>query len=163
MGKTFELYVKSTSNCEGLPLQSFERLGAEWNGESLRLPFGEGAEARTLDVVGWTDLHFGSRCPVHVVKARHGDFVGFLVYGGNSGVRILDTDDADGVDHLPPGWGTPLVWVADVADLPLPVRDVVTQELCERCGAALELNASPYHVDMGQSVWLCENCAAGDD
>lgn len=26
MGKTFEIYVKDTSNCDGLPLQTFERL-----------------------------------------------------------------------------------------------------------------------------------------
>jgi len=38
MGKTFEIYVKDTSNCDGLPLQTFERLGAEWTGAALRPP-----------------------------------------------------------------------------------------------------------------------------
>jgi len=44
-----------------------------------------------------------------------------------------------------------------------PGEDVVTRELCERCGDVLELNASPYHVDNAQAVFLCETCAAGGD
>jgi len=131
MAETFQFYVKATSNCEALPLQTFERLSPEWTGESLVIPFGP--ESDRLALVGWTDLFGGSPCPVHVVKARHGEFVGYLVHGGNSGVRILDEHEepTPGVDeHLPPGWGTPLVWVAldDVGDLPDEVRAVVTPE-----------------------------------
>lgn len=135
----FQLYVKNTSNCEGLPLQTFERLGPEWEGENLMLPFGE--DRRTLKVVGWTDLFTGRPCKVHVARVRwlaHDrpdisggpaeDTEGYLVWGGNSGVRILD-DDAEpmpGVDdHLPPGYGRPIVWVDDVADFPAEVRATV--------------------------------------
>jgi hypothetical protein len=124
----FQIYVKPTSNCEGMPLQTFERLGPEWVGDSLILPFGpEGTE---YEVVGWTDLFGGSPCQVHVVRVRHiprGE-EGYLVYGGNSGVRILD-DEADPIpgvdDHLPRGYGMPIIWVEDVGDLPPDVRAVV--------------------------------------
>ncbi len=182
MTETMEIYVKTTSNCEGLPFQSFERLSPEWTGESLRLPFGED-EIRTLDVVGWTDLYTGRPCPVHVARvlwlpqateaARQTmggpteAQEGYLVWGGNSGLRILDeeTEPTPGVDdHLPTGYGRPIVWVAlaDVSDLPLEVRDVVTRAICEGCGETLPLSASPYWLDVGRATWLCEACAAAD-
>ena len=137
-----QLYVKSTSNCpEGLPLQTFELLSPEWQGDSLRLPFGEGEERRVLEVVGWTDLFGGSPCPVHVAKVRwlphkrpdisggpERTLEGYLVWGGNSGVRILDpkAEPIPGLeDHLPRGWGRPVIWVEDEAELPEEVRAVV--------------------------------------
>lgn len=88
------------------------------------------------------------------------------MWGGNSGVRILD-DDAEptpGVDdHLPPGYGRPIVWVDDIGDLPLEVRDLVTRSLCEGCGAELPLSASPYYLDEYRSIWLCEKCAEPEE
>ena len=30
---------------------------------------------------------------------------------------------------------------------------------CQRCGKPLPLSASPYAVDEGESVFLCEECA----
>ena len=180
MTETFQLYVKPTSNCEGLPLQTFERLSPEWSGERVTLSIGEEGDARPLEVVGWTDLFTGRPCEVHVARVRwlpheRPDISagptepqeGYLVWGGNSGVRILD-DEAEptpGVDdHLPPGHGSPIVWVAleDVADLTLEVRDAVTRSLCEGCGAELSLSASPYYLDEGKSIWLCEKCANTD-
>jgi len=128
MGDKFQIYVKNTSNCEGLPLQTFELLSPEWTGSEVLLPFGP--ERKWLRVVGWTDLFFGSPCAVHVAKVRHlptGE-VGYLVWGGNSGVRILDEDAPvlPGVDdHLPRGWGRPVIWVEDVEDLPPEVQSVV--------------------------------------
>jgi len=179
MAETFELYVKNTSNCEGLPLQVFERLGPEWTGDSLTLPFGTDGEP--LEVVGWTDLFTGRPCPMHVALVRWlphkrpdisggppGPIEGYLVWGGNSGVRILDegAEPTPGMDdHLPPGYGRPLVWVdlEDVEDLPAGVRAVVERRVCQRCGAVLELAASPYWLDEGRSVWLCDDCAAGPE
>ena len=175
MRETFELYVKATSNCRTLSLQTFERLGPEWTGEDLRLPFGEGEKIRAYEVVGWTDLHGGSSCPVHVARvrwlpdlpdigSRTGEQVGYLVWGGNSGLRVLDADaepipDVD--DHLPPGHGWPIVWVSLVAaaDLPPEVRAVVERHLCQSCGIELPLSTSPYSLDEGRSVYLCEDCA----
>jgi len=128
---TLQLYVKNTSNCAGMDLQTFETLGPTWEGERLRMWFGTGewheiwpneAERRELEVVGWTDLFFGSPSPVRVAKVQHAGDVGYLVHGGNSGVRILDewlesTPLAD-VSHLPRGYGRPVVWVEDADDLP---------------------------------------------
>jgi len=128
----FQIYIKSTANCDGLPLQSFERLGPEWSGASLRLPFGEPGRERILKVVGWTDLFGGVACPVHVARVRRGGAEGYLIWGGNAGVRIMDAraKPIQGVDdHLPAGHGWPIVWVArgDVGDLPAKVRKVVAR------------------------------------
>ena len=57
---------------------------------------------------------------------------GYLVWGGNSGVRILDEEATlmPGVDdHLPRGYGRPIIWVEDVGDLPPEVREVVERPL----------------------------------
>ena len=76
----FQLYVKSTSNCpEGLELQTIERLSPEWTGDSLTLPFGEGATMRRLAVVGWTDLFGGRPCAVHAAQVRWHGQDGYLV------------------------------------------------------------------------------------
>lgn len=151
-----ELYVKQTSNCEAMPLTTFKLLSPTWSGESIDLPFG--AYARMLQVVGWTDLHFGSPCPVKVVKARRDDQVGYLVYGGNSGVRIMEpTPGVD--DHLPSGWGQPIVWVERADDLPDDVRQVVAGANCDRCHKALLESDSPYHLGRDDFVFLCDDCA----
>jgi len=47
-----------------------------------------------------------------------------------------------------------------MTDLPAEVRAVVERHLYEGCGEKLPLSASPYHLDEGTSVWLCETCAA---
>ena len=42
----------------------------------------------------------------------------------------------------------------------------VAQELapvCEGCGKPLPLSASPYFVDIGESVWLCDECAEPEE
>lgn len=184
MAETFQLYVKNTSNCEGLPLQVFERLGPEWTGDSVTITFyDEDDNARRLEVVGWTDLYTGQACPVHVGHVRwlphtNPDISGgpwrpqegYMVWGGNSGVRALDPEaEAEaGAEHLPPGHGYPIVWVAleDLPDLPQhEVRDIITRAICQHCRAILPLSASPYWLGEGRKVWLCDGCAApeGDD
>lgn len=123
--RTFQIYVKPTSNCDGMPLQTMTELSPTWTGESLILPFGEDGDKRK--VVGWTDLYGGTACGVNVTKVRWNGQVGWLVHGGNAGVRILDNDAPvmPGVDdHLPRGYGRPIVWVDDAADLPVEVRKV---------------------------------------
>lgn len=129
MTKTIQIYVKTTSNCEGMPLQTFELLSPIWTGDKIRLPFGE--PPRVREVVGWTDLFNGQACPVNVAKVRAGDSVGWLVWGGNSGVRILDKTApvTPGVDeHLPPGYGRAIVWVNDASELPADARKMVKEE-----------------------------------
>ena len=83
---------------------------------------------KVLEVVGWTDLFTGRPCPVTVVKAlAPTGATGYLVHGGNSGVRILDptAEVEPWAEHLPPGYGWPLVWVDDPADLPGEVLAVI--------------------------------------
>ena len=130
------MYVRATSNYgPGLPLETFDRLGPEWSGESLPLPFGEGEDLRILQVVGWSDRNGGQPCPIKVVRVRWrptkpvgAEMAGILVWGGNSGLRILDpeAEPVPGIDdHLPPGYGTPFVWIEDAGNLPAEVRAVV--------------------------------------
>ena len=127
-------YVKNTSNCDGLSLMTIGRLGREWIGSEIVLPFGPEGEEHV--VVGWTDLFGGSPCTVRVFKAvgPNGE-EGYAVLGGNSGVRILD-DDVEpiaGVDeHLPRGWGQPFIWVEDAHDLPDSVLAVVEVEEAQK-------------------------------
>ena len=126
MTETFELYVKETSNCPELPRLTLERLGPEWTGDSVLLPFDDIDETNVYRVVGWTDRFGGSPCKVRVAKVRHRDDVGFLVWGGNSGVKLLDPDAIPGVDeHSARGHGMTVVWVEDAGDLPDDVRAVV--------------------------------------
>ena len=121
---TIELYVKNTSNVPGgLSLTSFETLSETWIGESIVLPFGPDGEEHHK-VTGWTDIVHSNPypdvvrgCPttVYVVKVRQGDTPGYLVYGGNSGLRIAGRK----------GWGQPIIWVEDAADLPTTVQTIV--------------------------------------
>jgi hypothetical protein len=175
MSNTFQLYVKNTSNCEGLPLQSFERLSEKYINDSVVIPFGED-ERRILEVVGWTDLYFGQACQVHIARVRwlphkrpdisggpDVAITGFMVWGGNSGVRILDpgAEPIEGVDdHLPRGCGRPLIWIEDLTDLPDAVQKVVTIPICQGCGRPLPCSTSPYHAGgKGEGVYLCPDCA----
>jgi hypothetical protein len=120
------IYVKPNTNCGPLPLMTFE-VGKVWEGESLILPFGPEGEER--EVIGWCSLFGGSPCPIRVARVRAPD-EGFLVWGGDWGVRILDDSipPDPGEEHLPPGWGMPVVWVEDGGDLPPHVREVVDSE-----------------------------------
>jgi len=128
---TLQIYVKPTSNCEGMPLQTFELLSPVWKGKSVSLPFGEPPNTRRLKVVGWTDLFNGQACPVKIAKVRVGGEIGWLVWGGNSGVRVLDAraESNEFDSHLPRGYGRPVIWVEDYDDLPDEVRRIVCEPL----------------------------------
>lgn len=128
MEKTLTIYVKPNSNCHGMPLTSFSELSPTWQGEQLVIPFEDGEARRNLTLVGWEDLFFGSPCSLRVVRVRTDGHEGFLIYGGNWGIRILDegAESIHGVDdHLPRGYGTPILWIDHIEDLPEEVRAVV--------------------------------------
>lgn len=116
-------YVKTTSNCQGLSLgwdagiEVIEDLGGH---KSAQVVTGEDEVVRT--VVGWTDLFSGRPTAIHAYRAKANGEQGILLCGGNSGLRILANDDEDGDDnpdaaHLPPGWGTPVMWIGNESDL----------------------------------------------
>lgn len=122
-----EFYVKPTSNCEGLALTTLHQLfGGTWStlryrADSIMLKTGNDLTPR--QVVGWTDLYGGTSCPVNVYE-RIGDEddPAVALVGGNSGVRILANEDEDfepapGAEHLPPGWGAPVLLVEEFADI----------------------------------------------
>lgn len=138
--KYIEIYVKGTSNCPvGMPSTRWKQLSPEWTGERLTvfIPIKETTEENpnVYEVVGWTDLGGGSPTTVTVAHVRtipeeegEEEVEGYLVYGGNSGVRILDesVEPVKGVDdHLPRGTGEPTIFVLDLADLPQEVQDIV--------------------------------------
>jgi len=119
-------YVKNTSNCAGLPLgwdtniQVIEDLG-EHSAATVKT----GEPLRKRRIVGWTDLFMGRPCSIHAYRVEQitDEAKGILITGGNSGVRILaNKNDRDfrtkGVDdHLPNGWGMPILWIDDESDL----------------------------------------------
>ena len=141
-----QLYVKNTSNCEGLPLQTFELLSPTWTGPSIEIPFVDPSGDDDLVVcgmVGWTDLFGGQPCWVRVAWARWlraawarripqavelvedpagwpwRRAVGVLVWGGNSGLRVT------GPGMYEDGFGLPVMWLEDVTLLPDDVRAVI--------------------------------------
>lgn len=126
-----EFYVKVTSNCAGLALTTLHELfggawsPARWRGEAVELITGEDMTPRFI--VGWTDLYGGIACNCAIYE-RIGDDdpPGWAFVGGNSGLRILANMDeaaddmfADmpGADHLPPGWGVPVLLVEHADDI----------------------------------------------
>lgn len=138
MSEEFELYVKNTSNCEGVPLTAFRELSDVYQDESVNVRFEVEDEYTWLSVVGWTDLFGGSACTVSVAWVENSGQVGVLIYGGNSGVRILSKkygQPIEGVDdHLPPGFGQPWVWITreDAGEcLPQDVLSVIGEEPIE--------------------------------
>jgi len=128
MENTLTIHVKPNSNCHGMQLTSFSELSPTWQGEQIVIPFEDGEERKNLTLVGWQDLFFGSPCSLQVVQVRTGGHEGFLIYGGNCGIRILD-ELAESIprvdDHLPGGYGTPILWIDRVEDLPEDVQAVV--------------------------------------
>jgi hypothetical protein len=109
-------YAKGNENCpEGLELQSAEPLSAEWRGESLRVRFP--AEAKELEMIGWSSLFGGSPAGVSVRKVRWQGQEGYLVLGADWGLRVLDPQGEQLDPHLPLGWGLPVLWVEDLDDI----------------------------------------------
>ena len=144
-----QLYVKSTSNCKGLPLQNFELLSPTWSGPNVEIPFvdpggddeiGDSDDEAIVvcEVTGWTDLFGGRPCWVRVAWARwlaqpteaaekltgRPDWmrsVGILLWGGNSGLRVT------GPGVYEDGFGLPIMWLEDVSLLPDDVQATISK------------------------------------
>jgi hypothetical protein len=144
---TLQLYVKNTSNCAGLPLQTFDLVGPTWSGDCVTIPFvaeggddgaGDGADETLVEcaVTGWTDLFGGRPCAVQVAWARRlpqptpaaeavagwpagQSQTGILVWGGNSGIRVT------GPGAYEDGFGMPIMWLEDETLLPDEVRGAI--------------------------------------
>lgn len=108
----------------------FELLSPIWEGDSVPIPFGDEVDRDYLTVIGWTDLSMGQPCKVNIARVQNGFVEGFLIWGGNSGLRVLDDrrKPESWEAHLPAGWGMPIIWVDDHEDLPDEVRAVVVAE-----------------------------------
>ena len=142
---------------KGRSLPAFEVLGAEWVGQSVRVPFGADRK-RSFDIVGWSERAGGQAVSVHVVKVSADGRVGFLVYGGDGGVRIVDQAPDTGPEpgeRLAGGHAAPLVWVSKIEDLPVAVQEVVAHPICQRCGKEL----SPSDAQ-DVTPTFCEQCQA---
>lgn len=129
-----EHYVYATLNCpQGYSLIRFEVLSPIWTGERVALVCGDPANSLSRTVVGWDGLFCGAPCPVHVARVKSNDQEGYLVWGGNAGVRVLSDDfpvyGQEEAAGLPNGYGEPFLWVDLVndADLPWEVIEFVTK------------------------------------
>lgn len=108
-----KVVVKRNANCGEMPEMEFVRLDIENFGPELiyNLDTPDGRPLRTFKVIGL--IAEGSRCDVHSVRARdQNGREGILVYGGDGGVRILDdrVERKPGEEHLPKGYGFPILW-----------------------------------------------------
>lgn len=115
-------YVKNTSNCEGLPLgwdADIEVVKDHGAKECLVAKTGDDLTPRKI--VGWTDLFMGQPCSVHLYEVNWQGHNGFLLCGGNSGIRVIaNEEDEDFREeyqaHLPNGWGLPIMFIEDKND-----------------------------------------------
>lgn len=120
-----QFYVKATSNCEPLGLTTLQALfGGEWSTLGFRssaVLIKTGPDLTPRLVVGWTDLYGGmaTSCTVYERIGEH-DEPAWAIVGGNSGLRILANMEEHGDfedEHLPPGWGTPVLLIEDADDI----------------------------------------------
>lgn len=78
------------------------------------------------DVVGWSDFYGGGPCTVNVAYATNGKRNGYLVWGGNLGLRAvpwhLGHADRSLGDVLQP---LSILWIDDVSVLPMEVQAAV--------------------------------------
>lgn len=113
-----DIYVKANTNCEGMPLTHFDELSPTWIGKPLIL-FGVEENRKRRKVVGYSSL-IHQECNAHIVRVTAPDGeIGYLVYGGDFGLRIPSL-----------GFGTPIIWIAledGKADLPKKVFEIVSQ------------------------------------
>lgn len=119
-------YVKPNSNCGGLQLTSLSTLlGGQWSGRiwTGRPLIATGDKLTPRRVVGWSSLFGGNAVDVHAYVRHDGSQVALL--GADWGIRILaneneaaDVEVTPGLDdHLPPGWGSPILTIEDLADI----------------------------------------------
>lgn len=120
-------YVKPNSNCpSGLQLTSLSTLlGGQW-GDRIwtgRPLIATGEDLAPRRVVGWSSLFGGSAVDVHAYVRLDGEQIALI--GADWGVRILANEEESTAvettpgldDHLPPGWGSPILTIEDFADI----------------------------------------------
>lgn len=124
---TFCLYVKASAHNPGTPVLSITRSGPEWRGRRLRLLEAEGLGLEHGDVLGWSDFYGGTACDVHVARASDGRHDGWLVWGGNLGLRSVPDGFDDHSALRSRVWDAlPLLWVSDLRHFPADVASAVT-------------------------------------
>lgn len=101
-------------------------LGPRWTGMRLRLERPEDLGLEHGDLVGWSDFYGGGPCTVNVAYATNGKRNGYLVWGGNLGLRALPGHlghaDRSLGDVLQP---LSILWIDDVSMLPAEVQEAV--------------------------------------
>lgn len=99
--------------------------GKRWSGERLTLTGHAELGLEGPDLIGWSDFYGGGPSKIHVAYASSGSRAGFLVWGGNLGLRVLPAGAsfAPGArDDLP---ALPLLWLPDPGHLPAQVRAAI--------------------------------------
>ena len=123
---TFCLYVKTSVHNRGTPVLSITRTGPEWSGKRLRMVDADGLGLAHGDLLGWSDFYGGTVCDVHVANASDGQHEGWLVWGGNLGLRSVPDDFEDLARLRSSAWDAlPLLWVNDLRHFPAEVASVV--------------------------------------
>jgi hypothetical protein len=101
-----QIYVKPNSNCQGLPLTTFQPLGVAFVADSLDIYCGDDEDRQLCQVEGFSSLYGGSATRAHIQHVRANDgSTGYLVWGADYGLRITPPDGEP--------WGTPILWIAE--------------------------------------------------
>lgn len=124
---TFCLYVKASVHNRGTPVLSITRSGPTWSGTRLRLVDAARLGLAHGDLLGWSDFYGGTVCDVHVANASEGQHEGWLVWGGNLGLRSVPAGFEDVGMLRSSVWdGLPLLWVNELRHFPPEVVAAVT-------------------------------------
>lgn len=123
---TICLYVKGSAHNAGTPVMTVTRQGPEWTGPRLRLLDASELGLRCAEIVGWSDFYGGGACDVHVARASDGRRDGWLVWGGNLGLRSVPAGCDDLRVLRTTAWDAfPLLWVESLAHFPPDVARAV--------------------------------------
>lgn len=185
-----QFYVKATSNCEPLQLTTLHALfGGTWSTWRYRTSDGillkTGSDLTPRFVVGWTDLYGGiaTECAAFE-RIGDEDEPAWAIVGGNSGLRILanmdesgDFEPAPGAEHLPPGWGSPVLLIEDGGDIvdeglrkalnldsgqpysePPDWSAKATEPYCQLCGSTAAVVAD----HPAGPLYYCQRCGTGE-
>ena len=110
--------IPDNPNCQAVDMRVFHDLEPAQRVTHVRLERTAG-HPTWCAITGWTTA--GAPCPALAQKIDDsGDGTAFLVYGGDAGVRLADTDHVPVWDmRAVRQWGEPFLIMADMHDLRL--------------------------------------------
>lgn len=110
--------VEENHNCEGMPQLIFNTMETAREVTHVKTARVD-SRATFHPITGWSSDGGGTPCPAYAVEVEEsGSGVGWLVYGGDWGVRLMDTNVSEpwAVDSRNQ-WGEPYLLLNDVSEV----------------------------------------------